>query len=69
MLTIRSLAAGPHAPGTVPRPFTGKVAGVHLLRHLGSLPWTQKQDGLAITLPARKPCDHAFAFKFIGAAA
>jgi len=59
----------PRAPGTVPRPFTGKVAGVHLLGHPGSLAWAQKQDGLAITLPAQKPCDHAFAFKITGAAA
>jgi alpha-L-fucosidase len=56
LLTIRSLAAG-------------KVAGVRLLGHPERLQWTQNRNGLVITLPARKPCDHAFAFKITGAAA
>ena len=58
-LTIRSLAAGSS-------PAAGKVADVHLLGQGGSLQWAQSENGLTITLPAQKPCDHAFAFKIRG---
>jgi alpha-L-fucosidase len=58
-LTIRSLAAGSPLA-------TGKVTDVHLLGHEGSLRWTQTETGLAIQLPAQKPCDHAVAFKIAG---
>jgi alpha-L-fucosidase len=59
MLTIQSLAAGSSSAA-------GKVADVHLLGHRGSLPSTQSDTGLTITLPAQKPCDHSFAFKIRG---
>jgi alpha-L-fucosidase len=30
------------------------------------LPWSQTADGLIVTLPEKKPCDHAFALKILG---
>ena len=48
-LLIRSLAQG-----------AGKVQDVQLLGHRGKLAWTQTTDGLALTLPAEKPCDYVY---------
>ena len=55
---VKTLAAG--APGIV-----GTVQSVHLLGH-GSLPFTRMAHGLEVTLPAAKPCDHAYALKIEG---
>jgi alpha-L-fucosidase len=54
-LAIRSLAAA-----------AGRVSGVTLLGHAGDLPWSQTADGLIITLPEKKPCEHAYALKVLG---
>jgi len=54
-LTVRSLAAA-----------AGKIAGVTLLGHSGDLPWSQTADGLVVTLPEKKPCEHAYALKILG---
>ncbi len=54
-LTVRSLA--------VP---AGKITGIALLGHSGDVPWSQTADGLVVTLPEKKPCEHAFALKVIG---
>ncbi len=54
-LTVRSLATA-----------AGKISGVTLLGHSGNLPWSQTADGLVITLPEKKPCEHAFALKIMG---
>ncbi len=45
----------------------GKVTGVTLLGHAGKLEWAQTEEGLAVTLPAQKPCAHVFALKIAGA--
>ena len=55
-LVIKSLASD-----------AGKVTAVSLLGHAGALTWTQGQQGLEVTLPAEKPCQHAFALKVLGA--
>jgi alpha-L-fucosidase len=59
-LTIRSLA----------KPAAGeagnKIASVSLLGHEGKVEFSQSEEGLTITLPAQKPCDHAVAFKIAG---
>jgi alpha-L-fucosidase len=58
-LTIRSLgSASPHV--------SGEVTGVTLLGHPGKLEWSRTESGLTIKLPARKPCDHAYAVKIEG---
>ena len=58
-MTVRTLAA--NAPGLV-----GKVRKVSLLGNAQKLTWTQTADGLVVTLPAHKPCDHAYALKIEG---
>ncbi len=51
-LVVESLAKGaPFSPNTVEQ--------VRLLGHSGRLNWTQSEDGLLVTLPAKPPCDHA----------
>ena len=55
---VRSLAAGT-AKG-------GKVEEVRLLGHDGTLVYTQTAEGLLVTLPAKRPCEHAFALKITG---
>jgi alpha-L-fucosidase len=44
-----------------------KVAAVTLLGHNGKLQWSQTAEGLVVTLPAQKPCEHAFVLKISGA--
>ena len=58
-LTIKSLAAP--AGGNANR-----IKQVELLGNKGKLPFTQTADGLAVTLPAAKPCDYAFALRITG---
>jgi len=57
-LVIRSLARFPEV--------TGKIAGVSLLGYGGQIKWTHDADGLAVQLPAEKPCDYAVALKITG---
>jgi alpha-L-fucosidase len=55
-LTIKSLAANaPH--------FQTKIGAMELLGSGAKLQWTRDENGLTISLPAEKPCDHAFVFK------
>jgi alpha-L-fucosidase len=54
-ITIKSLA------GDGPKP-----KEVTLLGHQGNLEWSQTATGLEVTLPAQKPCEHAFAVKIKG---
>jgi alpha-L-fucosidase len=49
--------------GTRSPDYDQDVAAVHLLGSPAKLKWKRDENGLAITLPAQKPCDHAFAFK------
>ena len=56
---VTTLAAG--APGIV-----GKVKNVTLLGSPEKPAWAQTAEGLVVTLPARKPCDHAFVLKITG---
>jgi len=44
----------------------GKIKAVNLLGYQGKLDWTQTLAGLAVTLPAQKPCEFVFALKIIG---
>jgi alpha-L-fucosidase len=39
------------------------IKEVKLLGHDGKLEWTQAFDALEITLPEKKPCEHAFVFR------
>ena len=57
-LTVRTLAAG--AAGIV-----GEVRGVELLGH-GPVPFTRTAGGLVATMPAQRPCDHAYVLKVTG---
>ncbi len=69
--TLYALALGWPADGRlVVRSLTapsGKIAGVALLGHSGRLEWTQTAEGLVVTLPARRPCEHVWAFRIDGA--
>jgi alpha-L-fucosidase len=44
----------------------GKVTGVCLLGYDGKLDWRQDDQGLTITMPDKKPCQHAYVFKISG---
>ena len=44
----------------------GNVKSVRLLGYAGKLDWKQSPEGLVVTLPAQRPCDHAFAFEITG---
>ena len=55
-LVVRSLASGsPHYPGEVSR--------IGLLGSESNLVWSRNAEGVAIQLPAKPPCDFAYAFK------
>ena len=56
-MVIPSLAKGKVA---------GKIEKINLLGHKGSLEFSQDEAGLHITMPADKPCDHAFALEISG---
>ncbi len=58
-LTVRTLAAGA-------RGIHGTVRSVHLLGAKDPLPFERTAQGLVVTLPAQKPCDHAWALKIVG---
>ncbi|HUP02981.1 MAG TPA: alpha-L-fucosidase [Bryobacteraceae bacterium] len=44
-----------------------RVKHVELLGFKGKVNWTQDERGLRVSLPPEKPCDHAVAFKLLGA--
>jgi alpha-L-fucosidase len=44
----------------------GAVSCVTLLGHTGKLAWEQTEQGLVVTLPPQKPCEHVFALKIAG---
>jgi len=55
-LTIRSLGSGSDL-------FPDEIASVRLLGSKGKLQWSRSPEGLVITMPKEKPCDHAVVFK------
>ena len=55
-LTIKSLASdSPH--------YKGEIQRIGLLGSEPNLKWSRNADGVVITLPERRPCDHAYVFK------
>jgi alpha-L-fucosidase len=54
--SIRSLATGAGIP-------TEKIASITMLGVDGELPFEQDCSGLHITMPDRRPCDHAYTLK------
>jgi len=44
----------------------GTVKSVSLLGNKSALKWKQTENGLELTFPAKKPCDHVFALKISG---
>ena len=40
-----------------------QIASIELLGSPETLTWSQEADGLLITTPAQRPCDHAYSFK------
>jgi alpha-L-fucosidase len=52
--------------GAATRHATGKIENVELLGFKGKLQWTRADSGLKITLPEKRPSDHAVAFKISG---
>jgi alpha-L-fucosidase len=57
-VTIRSLARGAAL-------FSDEIRSVSLLGSREALNWTRDASGLKVRMPARKPCDHAFALKIV----
>jgi len=57
-MTIRSL-------GTAAGLWDKAINQVQLLGHEGSLAWQRTEQGLVVTLPNRKPCEHAFVVKIM----
>lgn len=55
-LTIRSLGSGSNL-------FPGEIGSVRLLGSKAKLQWSRTPEGLVITMPKEKPCDHAVVFK------
>jgi alpha-L-fucosidase len=55
-LTIKSL-------GMAAAPLDREVSSIHLLGHEGQLEWSRDEGGLAVWMPRRKPCEHAFVLK------
>jgi alpha-L-fucosidase len=55
-----------HSLGANVRLFPGAIEDVQLLGASAPLKWVREAGGLRVTLPARKPCKHAFAFKITG---
>ncbi len=45
---------------------TAKIENVELLGFPGKLQWTRAESGLKISLPEKRPSDHAVAFKISG---
>jgi alpha-L-fucosidase len=58
-LVVKSLAK-------IPGQTQGNIKSVSLLGHSGKLDWKQSAEGLVVTLPPKRPCDHAFAFEITG---
>jgi hypothetical protein len=54
-LLVHSLATG-----------AGKIDSVALLGSSEPLAWSQRDDGLVVTLPKKKPCEHVYALKIRG---
>ena len=54
-LVVRSLA--------VP---AGRITGLALVGHHGNLEWSQGEEGLVVTMPEQKPCEHAYVLKIAG---
>jgi alpha-L-fucosidase len=52
--------------GTASPQAAGEVSSVRLLGHGGDVPWSRNGNGLTVTMPAEKPCDHAYALKIEG---
>lgn len=44
----------------------GEVQSVHLLSNAQALPFQRTAEGLFVTLPSQKPCDHAYVLKITG---
>jgi alpha-L-fucosidase len=58
-ITIRSLSTT--------SPLTeGNVADVRLMGHEKRLTWSRDEKGLAVRMPAEKPCEHAYVLKITG---
>jgi alpha-L-fucosidase len=57
----------PEREAAIPMTGAGKVRSVELLGHRGRLQFTQDASGLRVQLPAEKPCEHAVAFRVVGA--
>ncbi|MGD0088433.1 MAG: alpha-L-fucosidase [Planctomycetota bacterium] len=58
-LIVRSLAEAKDAPA-------GRIEGVSLLGCAARLDWSRTGEGLVVTLPEQKPCEHAFVLKISG---
>ena len=49
--------------GTNAAPGVGRVAGVRMLGVDEKLDWSRDEGGLRISMPTRRPCEHAYAYK------
>jgi alpha-L-fucosidase len=59
VVTIKTLKSGSEL-------YPGKIAKIQLVGSDADLQWARTEEGLKITLPDEKPCDHAFVFRVEG---
>ncbi len=52
-----------HTLGSGSRLPADQIESIHMLGLAEALSWSQRDDGLHITMPSQKPCDHAYTFK------
>lgn len=55
-VVIQSLKAGSTMPAA-------QIQAIHLLGAPGELAWQQDEWGLYVSLPAQKPCEHAYTLR------
>ena len=56
---IKSLVPRSNWPGL----YTSEIASITMLGDGKELKWEMTKEGLSITTPKKKPCEHAFVFK------
>ena len=60
---VRFAVNNPQRFETLRSLYPSEIKRVSMLGAAGDLHWVQTPDGLMITPPAEKPCEHAFVFK------
>ena len=62
-LEILQIADAVAREKSIEKDIVTEISRVSMLGAPGKLTWSQTPDGLVVTPPAEKPCEHAFVFK------